>query len=56
MGMEILTPVKTIRAVCLECSGGQAKEVRECPFTDCPLWHFRMGKKPLEDVFVDEYK
>ena len=41
-----LTPIKAIRAKCLECSGGQPSEVRECLITDCPLYPFRMGKNP----------
>ena len=32
-----------IRARCLDCSAGSVREIRECPFTDCPLWLFRMG-------------
>jgi len=31
-----------IRARCLDCSGFSAKEVRDCPFTDCPLYPFRL--------------
>jgi hypothetical protein len=44
--MARLTPVKAIRAKCLDCSGGQQKEVRECPIPDCSLWPYRMGKRP----------
>lgn len=40
------TPIKAIRAKCLECSGFQPKEVRGCVITDCPLYPFRMGKNP----------
>ena len=40
------TPVKAIRAKCLECSNYQPKEVRNCLITDCPLYPFRMGKNP----------
>lgn len=43
---NILTPVKSIRKKCLDCSGGSRKEVRECMLTDCPLHPFRMGKNP----------
>jgi hypothetical protein len=42
----ILTPLKAIRAWCLECSGQNAAEVRRCPKTDCPLYSYRMGKRP----------
>jgi hypothetical protein len=41
-----LTPLKAIRAKCLDCSGMSAKEVRECEFTECPLYPFRFGKNP----------
>ena len=43
---KTLTPIKAIRAKCLECSGGQTKEVRECPILDCGLYPYRMGKRP----------
>lgn len=42
----MLTPLKAIRAKCLDCSGGQPKEVRFCPVEDCPLHHLRFGKNP----------
>ncbi len=41
-----LTPLKAIRAKCLDCSCGSTKAVRECPITDCPLYLYRMGKNP----------
>lgn len=41
-----LTPLKAIRAKCLECMAGQANEVRLCPCDDCPLYGFRMGHNP----------
>ena len=41
-----LTPLKAIRAKCLDCMCDQPKEVRLCPSTDCPLYPFRMGKNP----------
>ena len=42
----ILTPLKAIRAKCLDCSAGSDKEVRECRATSCPLHPYRMGKRP----------
>jgi len=39
---------KAIRFKCLDCSGGQQSEVKNCVVPDCPLYPFRMGKK--EDV------
>ena len=41
-----VTPMKAIRAKCLDCSGGQPKEVRLCPVSRCPLWPYRMGRCP----------
>lgn len=41
-----MTPLKAIRAKCMNCCSGQAKEVRLCPCSDCPLYLFRMGKNP----------
>ena len=42
----MLTPVKSIRKKCVECTGGSLKEVRECVIPDCPLFPYRMGKNP----------
>lgn len=33
-----------VRERCLDCSGFSAKEVRECPLADCPLYPFRLPK------------
>ena len=41
-----MTPIKAIRANCLDCMCGQQKEVRLCPSTDCPLYPYRMGHRP----------
>jgi len=35
-----------IRTKCLDCSGGQRSEVRECPVRGCALWPFRYGRDP----------
>jgi hypothetical protein len=43
-----MTPVKAIRARCLDCSGGSSKEVRECSFKECPLYEYRLGHKPTK--------
>ena len=43
----ITSPVKAIRAYCLECVCGSAYEVRMCPIEDCPLYSFRFGKNPF---------
>ena len=41
-----LTPIKAIRAKCLDCTGNQMKEVRLCSCLSCPLWGYRMGVRP----------
>ena len=35
---------KAIRLKCLDCSGYEYKEVRNCPYTGCSLYPFRSGK------------
>jgi hypothetical protein len=44
--MSKLTPMKAIRAKCLDCSCGSRKEVSECLIPDCPLYPYRFGKRP----------
>jgi len=41
-----LTPIKAIRAKCLDCSGGNNAEVRNCVIPSCPLYPYRMGHNP----------
>ena len=52
----IKTPVKSIRAYCIGCAGGSTKEVRLCTLHDCPLYPYRMGKKPSQATLdtIDE--
>ena len=47
--MKTLTPIKAIRAKCLDCSCYQPKEIRLCPVIKCPLWPYRMGKRPKRE-------
>lgn len=42
----MLTPIKAIRARCLDCCCGSAKEVELCPIPDCSLYPYRFGKNP----------
>lgn len=42
----MLTPIKSIRAHCLDCCGGSPQEVRLCPVENCPLYPYRMGHRP----------
>ena len=55
------TPVKSNREKCLDCCTGQIKEVRQCTAVDCPLYPYRMGKRPdqatldtLEEYFCEK--
>ena len=43
------TPIKAIRAKCLDCCCGQAQEVRLCIDEECPLWPYRMGHRPKDE-------
>lgn len=40
------TPLKAIRAKCLDCSVYQPKEVKNCTCTDCSLYPYRFGNNP----------
>ena len=51
--MAELTPIKAIRAKCIDCCCGEKKEVRLCPIEWCPIWPYRMGKRPKEDIEGD---
>lgn len=51
--MAIRTPIKAIRAKCIDCTNGQNVEIRECPITECPLWEYRMGRRPKNNVEGD---
>ena len=42
----MLTPIKAIRARCLDCCCGSAKEVELCHIPDCSLYPYRFGKNP----------
>ncbi len=41
------TPLKAIRAKCLDCCCGFANEVKLCTSEKCPLHPFRFGKNPF---------
>jgi len=45
-GHEPKSPLRALRARCLDCCGYQEKEVALCPAVDCPSWPFRMGTDP----------
>lgn len=41
------SPLKAIRAKCVDCSGGNMAEARKCVAVTCPLWPMRMGRNPF---------
>lgn len=41
------SPIKAIRAKCIDCSGGNAAEARKCTAVNCPLWPMRMAVSPF---------
>ena len=51
------TPIKAIRKKCLDCTCGQVLEIRECPVIECPLYPYRMGRRPDEATIdtLNEY-
>jgi hypothetical protein len=50
--MKQLTPIKAIRAKCMDCTCNQPKEIRECPIIGCPLWPYRMGHRPKPNDLI----
>jgi len=46
MEEKVRTPIKAIRAKCLECSNGSATEVTHCPIKRCALYPYRHGHRP----------
>lgn len=47
---ERLTRGEAIRKKCLECSGYDNKEVKNCPFVKCPLWRYRRGREEEQNI------
>ena len=52
--MKFLTPIKAIRARCLDCCGYSAAEVKLCTAVNCPLYPYRMGHRPKKGNLSDE--
>ena len=50
--MKRLTPIKAIKANCLDCMCGSYKEVKLCPIKDCPLFPYRFGHHPLRKGMI----
>lgn len=43
-----LTPMRSIRARCLDCVGGHRSVIHECGIPDCPLHIYRAGRRVPE--------
>ena len=48
---KVMTPMKAIRAKCLDCCSGSIKAVKFCTCDGvhsaaCPLWALRFGRRP----------
>ncbi len=54
--MKVLTPIKAIRAKCLDCCVGQFIEVKMCTCETCPLYPYRLGHRPKKDIDPAEDK
>lgn len=46
------TPLKAIRAKCLDCVAGQVLEINKCHIEKCPLWEYRTGHRPSKNMDV----
>lgn len=53
---KITNPLKAIKAKCYDCCAYQLNEVKLCPATRCPLWHFRFGNSPYLKKELSEEK
>jgi hypothetical protein len=56
LGHEAMTPLKVIRARCLDCCAGSAAEVRTCTAVHCPSWPYRMATSPWRKELSPEEK
>ena len=55
--MKVLSPLKAIRAKCLDCCCNQVYEINRCHIDDCALYPFREGKNPNRaGIMSDEHK
>lgn len=56
MDEKHLTPIKAIRAKCLDCCCDSQSEVKNCTIERCPLWPYRMGRNPYRPKLSVEEK
>ncbi len=50
----ITSPLKAIKAFCMECSGDSYTELKYCTSARCPLKPFRFGKNPFHTRSLTE--
>lgn len=48
------TPIQAIRAKCVDCCAGHYKEIAICRAVNCPLYPYRMGKRPRVGIVTPE--
>lgn len=48
--MKASTPIRAIRAQCIDCCCGSKHEVEFCPAVECALWPYRFGVRPATAV------
>lgn len=41
-----MTTYRAVKDVCMGCAGDDARMVRTCIITNCPLWPYRTGRNP----------
>jgi len=51
-----ITPLKAIRANCLECANYSTNDVKECEIWYCPLYPFRSGKSGRKSNLSENQK
>jgi len=51
--LKKFTPMRAIRAKCLDCCCGSSHEVKMCDVKTCPLYPYKSGHKPKKGT--EEY-
>ena len=52
--MAGITPMKAIRAKCLQCTCNQRQEIKLCTIKTCALYPYRMGHRPKDEDNIVE--
>lgn len=50
--MKKITPIKAIRAKCIDCCGGSVYEPKYCTISSCPLYAYRLGHRPKDEIYI----